>query len=115
MAVGDLVDDSLLNDSLRVIEESVTIPGDGGTHGYVHTTVRVEGGASLVESYVVEDMGHVWSGPSGEGLFTDHAGPDVSAIVWDFARRHARRPVSEHLSPSRHVGPPSPASNRSQR
>lgn len=90
-AIGDLVDDGLSNSSLQVVEKTVTTPGDQGRHGYVHTTVAGRGGASLmIESYLVEDMGHVWSGPSGEGLFTDHAGPDASAIVWDFARRHPR-------------------------
>ena len=62
---------------------------DGPTARHRHRPRAV---ASLVESYLVEDMGHVWPGPSGEGLFTDHAGPDVSAIVWDFARRHPRGP-----------------------
>ena len=89
-AVGDLVDDGLLNDSLRVVEETVAVPEDGGTHAYAHTILTTRDGSSLVESYLVSDMGHVWPGPSGEGLFTDHAGPDVSAIVWDFARRHPR-------------------------
>ena len=92
-AVGDLVDDGLPNDSLRVVEETVTVPGDEGKHAYEHTTVTAPGDAFLVETYLVEDMGHVWPGPSGEGLFTDHAGPDVSAIVWDFARRHPRGPL----------------------
>ena len=89
-AVGDLVDDGVLNDSLRVVEETVSVPGDEDMHAYVRTTLTTRAGGSLVESYLVEDMGHVWPGPSGEGLFTDHAGPDVSAIIWDFARHHPR-------------------------
>lgn len=89
-AVGDLTDDGLLNDSLDLFEETTTVAGGPDEHAYVRTTIATRGGASLVESYLVEDMGHVWPGPSGEGLFTDHAGPDASAIVWDFARRHPR-------------------------
>ncbi|KRF32300.1 hypothetical protein ASG94_17640 [Nocardioides sp. Soil805] len=92
-AVSDLVDDGVLNDSLRLVEETVTVPGDEDEHAHVHTTVSSQGGASVVESYLVEDMGHVWPGPSGEGLFTDHAGPDASAIAWDFARRHPKGPL----------------------
>jgi poly(hydroxyalkanoate) depolymerase family esterase len=92
-ALGDLVDDGVLNDSLPTVEETVSVPGDEGEHAYAHTTVSIGGGSSLVESYLVEDMGHVWPGPSGEGLFTDRAGPDASAVVWDFARRHPRGPV----------------------
>jgi poly(hydroxyalkanoate) depolymerase family esterase len=89
-SVGDLVDDGLLNDSLRVVEESRLVPGDGDTHSYEHTTVSTRDGRSVVESYVVAGMGHAWPGPAGEGLFTDHSGPDASALVWDFARRHPR-------------------------
>lgn len=89
-ALGDLVDDGVLNASLPVVKETVSVTGHEGRHPYVHTTVTTPSGASLVETYVVADMGHVWPGPSGEGLFTDRAGPDVSAIVRDFARRHPR-------------------------
>jgi poly(hydroxyalkanoate) depolymerase family esterase len=89
-ALGDLVDDEVLNDSLHVVEETVSVPGREGRHAYVHTTLTTRDDTPLVESYLVDDMGHVWPGPAGEGLFTDHAGPDASAIVWDFARRHPR-------------------------
>lgn len=67
-----------------------TVAGGPDEQAYVRTTIATRDGRSLVESYRVEGMGHVWPGPSGEGLFTDHAGPDASAIVWDFARRHPR-------------------------
>jgi poly(hydroxyalkanoate) depolymerase family esterase len=92
VAVHDLVDDGLLNGSLTLVEEMTVVPAEQGRHGYTHTIIATPDGASLVESYVVEDMGHVWPGPSGNGLFTDHAGPDASAMVSDFARRHPRTP-----------------------
>lgn len=91
--VGDLVDDGALNDSLQVVEETTTVPGDDGRHAYTRTTLTTQDDEVLVESYLVEDMGHVWPGPEGEGLFTDPAGPDASALVWDFARRHPRGPL----------------------
>jgi poly(hydroxyalkanoate) depolymerase family esterase len=90
IAVHDLVDDGLLNGSITLVEETTTVPAAQGSHGYTRTTFATPGGASLVESYLVADMGHVWPGPAGDGLFTDRAGPDVSAIVGDFARRHPR-------------------------
>lgn len=89
-AVGDLVDDGLLNDSLETVERTTAKPGDQDEHPYVRTTITTRDGATLVESYLVEEMGHVWPGPDGRGLFTDRAGPDASALVWDFARRHPR-------------------------
>lgn len=87
-AVGDLVDDGLLNGSPDVNESATTVPARPGEHAYTRTTIRDAAGTSLVESYLVEDMGHAWPGPAGRGLFTDHAGPDATSIVWDFAQRH---------------------------
>jgi len=89
-AVGDLVDDGLLNDSLDLVEETTGVPADEGRHAYTHTTITTPDGAALVESYLVHGMGHVWPGPDGDGLFTDRAGPDASAITWAFARRHSQ-------------------------
>lgn len=87
-AVGDLVDDGLLNDSLPLVEETGTVPSVPGRHAYTHTTVTAPEGNSIVESYFVQEMGHAWPGPDSDGLYTDRAGPDASAIVWDFAERH---------------------------
>ena len=89
-AVHDLIDDGLLNDSLNPVEKSVTVSPAGGRHAWTRTTVSAPNGSTLVESYLVEDMGHAWPGPAGRGLFSDRAGPEASAIVWDFARRHPR-------------------------
>jgi poly(hydroxyalkanoate) depolymerase family esterase len=91
--LNDLVDDSLLNQSLELVERTTSVPEGRGRHAFEHTTITTEDGSSLVESYTVEDMGHVWPGPEGDGLFTDHAGPDATSLVWDFARRHPASPT----------------------
>ncbi|MGW4464796.1 extracellular catalytic domain type 1 short-chain-length polyhydroxyalkanoate depolymerase [Micromonospora sp. NPDC004704] len=87
-AVGDLVDDGLLNDSLGLIEETVSVPPAPGRHPYTHSMMRAPNGSSIVESYHVQHMGHAWPGPDGDGSYTDHAGPDATAIIWEFAERH---------------------------
>ncbi|RIV40348.1 extracellular catalytic domain type 1 short-chain-length polyhydroxyalkanoate depolymerase [Micromonospora radicis] len=87
-AVGDLVDDGLPNDSLGLTEKTVSVPAAAGRHAYAHSTVTAADGSSIVESYVVQDMGHAWPGPDGDGRYTDHAGPDATALVWEFAKRH---------------------------
>lgn len=89
-AVGDLVDDGLLNDSLTLTEASATVPAEPGRYAYTQTALTAPNGTSLIEVYLVQAMGHVWPGPTGDGLFTDPAGPDASAIVWDFAREHPK-------------------------
>ena len=90
-AVGDLVDDGLLNDSLDPTEETVSVPAEAGRHAYTHTTITAPDGSSIVGAYHVQDMGHAWPGPDGDGRYTDHAGPDASEIVGEFAERHPMR------------------------
>ena len=87
-AVGDFVDDGLLNDSLNRVEETTTVPAEQGRHLYTHTTITAPDSPFLIELYLVQDMGHAWPGPAGDGSYIDRAGPDASAIVWDFAQRH---------------------------
>lgn len=89
-AVSDFVDDDLLNDSLNLLEKTTTVPSEQGKHSYTHTTITAPDGSSLIEPYLVQDMGHVWPGPAGDGIYIDHAGPDASAIIWNFAKRHPK-------------------------
>lgn len=94
-AVGDLVDDGVLNDSLGMTEREVRVPATAGRYPYTHTTYTPDGEeAAAIELYLVDGMGHAYSGPAAAGLFTDRAGPDVSALVWDFAQKHPRRDAS---------------------
>jgi poly(3-hydroxybutyrate) depolymerase len=90
-SVADLVDDGQPNDSLGLAEESVSVPAAAGRHAYTHTTITAPDGSSIVEAYRVQDMGHAWPGPDSDGRYTDHASPDASAIVWEFAERHPMR------------------------
>ncbi len=90
-AVSDLVDDGLLNDSLDLVEVTATVAAGADRHAYAFTAITAPDGTSVVESYLVQNMGHVWPGPAGTGLFPDRAGPDASALAWDFAQRHPRR------------------------
>jgi poly(hydroxyalkanoate) depolymerase family esterase len=89
-AVGDLVDDGLSNGSLNLVEETTTMPSQQNRHSYTRTTLTVPDGTCLVELYLVKEMGHVWPGPSGDGTYTDRAGPDASALTWKFAKRHPK-------------------------
>ncbi|WP_156252815.1 alpha/beta hydrolase family esterase [Pseudactinotalea terrae] len=92
VAVSDLVDDGLLNDSLDLVVDTAAVPAEQDRHAYTLQSTSLPDGTSVVEHYLVDGMGHAWSGPAADGLFTDRAGPDVSAILWDFAQRHPRGP-----------------------
>lgn len=90
-AVHDLVDNGLLDDSLGLVSRVESGQGPDGQGPWTRTTWAAEGAEVLLEHYAVAGMGHVWSGPDGSGLFTDDTGPDVSALFWEFAKRHPMR------------------------
>lgn len=90
LAIADLVDDGLLNDSLDLDRDVIESPATDELYAYTHLTFRTPEGVSVVEKYLVHGMGHSWSGPAGVGLFTDHAGPDAAVLVWEFTRDHPR-------------------------
>lgn len=88
-AVGDLVDDRLLNDSLVLTATTTSVAGEPGRHAFEHTVYTAgDVDVPLIEYYLIPEMGHAWPGPDGEGEYTDPAGPDASEIAWRFAERH---------------------------
>lgn len=53
--------------------------------GYPYTVSAWDhDGRPMVEYWQVEGLGHAWSGGSTAGSFTDPAGPDATAAMWDF-------------------------------
>lgn len=58
-----------------------------GTAGYPFTRflhLSKTTGASVVEYYVVDGLGHAWPGGKAGGSYTDVRGPDASALMWAF-------------------------------
>jgi hypothetical protein len=73
-------------------------------------------GLTLIETYVVEGMGHSWPGGQPQGSFTDPEGPDASALMVAFFLNHSMVDISGGLprwEPARPapVAPP-PAAER---
>ncbi len=58
-----------------------------GTAGYPFTRflhLSKTTGASVVEYYLVDGLGHAWPGGKAGGSYTDVRGPDASALMWAF-------------------------------
>ena len=91
IALHDLVDDGLPNDSLALVAETVTHPPAGERYGYEHTRFRTLEGDVLIEYVFADELAHAWSTPDSEGIFTDTAGPDATRIAWRFAELHDNR------------------------
>jgi poly(hydroxyalkanoate) depolymerase family esterase len=46
-------------------------------------------GRKVLEYWVVEGLGHAWSGGRKNGSYSDPAGPRATTLMWDFFRLHA--------------------------
>ena len=47
-------------------------------------------GAVVMEKYMVNGMGHAWSGGNSAGSYTDPQGPKASQIMWQFFQNHPK-------------------------
>lgn len=64
-----------------------------GGHGYRRTRHTAPDGATLVEDWRIDGLGHAWSGGDPRGSYTDPRGPDASAAMLDFFRRQRLGPA----------------------
>lgn len=81
-----------------------------GTAGYAFTRGvhrSAASGASVIEYYVVDGLGHAWPGGKDGGSYSDARGPDASALMWAF---FAGRTRSAPLEVPPVVVPPAPGS-----
>ncbi|MBM7703461.1 alpha/beta hydrolase family esterase [Metabacillus iocasae] len=51
---------------------------------YTAYKYKSEDGTVLLEKYIIEEMGHAWSGGKEEGTYTDPTGIDASRMMWEF-------------------------------
>lgn len=47
-------------------------------------------GAVVMEKYMVNGMGHAWSGGNSAGSYTDPQGPKASQLMWNFFKSHPK-------------------------
>jgi poly(hydroxyalkanoate) depolymerase family esterase len=48
-------------------------------------------GEPLLELWMIDKMGHTWSGGSPNGSYTDPLGPNATEIIWDFFSKHQQQ------------------------
>jgi poly(hydroxyalkanoate) depolymerase family esterase len=82
----DLAPDGVVDGDVDAVAD-VVAPGqvpDG--RSYTRSVYRAADGRDLIEIVIIDGAGHAW--PGGNGLFGDPAGPDASAMQWDFFAAH---------------------------
>ena len=84
---NDLADDSIANDSINDIPDDIIygqVPNGRNYTRYIYYDSYQQ---IIMEKYIVEDMGHAWSGGACGENYTDPTGPNQSQIFWDFFNR----------------------------
>ena len=76
---------------------STTTATDRETDGRGYQTTRWYDlhGRNVAEMWLIDDLGHAWSGGRAGGSYSDPAGPRAATFMWRFLRRHRstrRRP-----------------------
>jgi poly(hydroxyalkanoate) depolymerase family esterase len=61
-----------------------TNTGSGDSLTYTEYEYHDPNGNAIVEHYVVDGMGHAWSGGAQGGSYTAPGGPEASQIIWEF-------------------------------
>lgn len=81
---NDLADDA--SDNNNITDTPVNTVNGTVSNGYSYTTsiYNAPSGSALMEKWIVQSMGHAWSGGSTAGSFTDPKGPKASNEIWRF-------------------------------
>ena len=70
-------------------EPDEALPGQSpGGYDYVRYVYERPGGDALMEKWIIEDLGHAWSGGDTDGSFADPDGPNASEEMVRFFRQH---------------------------
>ncbi|MHB9285499.1 PHB depolymerase family esterase [Halobacteriales archaeon Cl-PHB] len=84
---NDLVDNDTDDDSIAYSSPDGTGTVSGSDMDADKTVWQDSNGDTVVEEYIVNGMGHAWSGGESGGSYTAPGGPDASQIHWDFFSR----------------------------
>lgn len=86
-ALNDLLDDGSRNNSYFKSKNVVDVP-DTDTYGYnLYTTVDQDNEV-LIERYMINNLGHNWSGGLAGLPYNDPKGPDATSLIINFFKRY---------------------------
>jgi len=89
LQTNDLADDGVDNDSVKYVPATTYHGQVPGGRAYTVDTYAYNG-RILAQHYVVQGMGHAWSGSPSGRPFTDPQGPDATLTTWLFLNDNQR-------------------------
>ncbi|MGG0537846.1 extracellular catalytic domain type 1 short-chain-length polyhydroxyalkanoate depolymerase [Priestia aryabhattai] len=99
---NDRASDGLDNNNIDDTADQ-TLPGTvSGGRSYTQYIYKDTAGKTVMEKYMIEGMGHAWSGGSTSGSYTDLKGPNATKLSWNFFKNHPKNgdaPNSGDISP----------------
>lgn len=87
---NDLAHDGTDNDSISDEPADVLREREPDGYDYVRELHEDPEGEGIMEKWIVEELGHDWSGGDPEGSYTDPEGPDASAELVRFFGEHPK-------------------------
>lgn len=102
---NDMLDDGQDNNSIDDTPEATEPKTIEGGRSYTIYSYKDTSGTVLMQKYLVDGMGHAWSGGSSLGNYTDSKGPDASKIIWGFL---SGDPVEDNSEPEEPEEPGEP-------
>lgn len=105
---NDRASDSSDNNNIDDTPEA-TIPGSvPGGRNFTRYIYEDQNNQTVMEKYIIDGMGHAWSGGSTAGSYTDPNGPNASQLMVDFFLAHPMNGSAEPTPPPTPTPPPNP-------
>lgn len=85
-AFNDYLDNGMLDNSNFRSKKNINVP-ESKTYGYNLYTTTNRNNEVYIERYMIDKLGHSWSGGVGSFKYNDPKGPDATALIIKFFKR----------------------------
>ncbi len=85
---NDLLDNGTRDTSYFLEKDVKFVAGKNGKYGYNKYTLVNPSKDVLIERYMINDLGHAWSGGVAGMAYFDPKGPDATALILEFFKKY---------------------------